>query len=236
MRAVGAMRALRSFVRRHSGRGYVGFGSFHGENVEEMMAMACTDAWPPPPLPPTVDAALQRALEPPILFGASCRRDHFLLSRDWCFVNHGAFGAPCRAAFEAAAAWRSHAEAQPLDFIDRHLFSHLVESTRQAARLLRASPRDVALLPNATSALNVAVSAAAAAARLGAGDEVLLLDVGYGSVRKIAERECARRGGARVVTASVLPGLPESARAESVVALVDAAITPRTKARTEELL
>ena len=124
--------ALRSFVRRRSGRGYLGFGSFHGDNVEEMMAAACTDGWKSAPVPPTVEAALAKALDPPVQFGSSCRRDHFLLSPEWCFVNHGAFGAPCRAAFEAAAAWRAHVEAQPLDFIDRHLFAHLVESTRQA--------------------------------------------------------------------------------------------------------
>ena len=33
-------------------------------------------------------------------------------------------------------AWRAHAEAQPLRFIDRELFPHLVESTVQVAAVL----------------------------------------------------------------------------------------------------
>jgi len=54
-----------------------------------------------------------------VAFGAAMRSAHFLLADDLTFVNHGAFGAPLRPAFEAADRWRLHAETNPLRFIDR---------------------------------------------------------------------------------------------------------------------
>jgi hypothetical protein len=35
-------------------------------------------------------------------FGRAAKKAHFLLSEEWTFVNHGAFGSPLAAAFEAA--------------------------------------------------------------------------------------------------------------------------------------
>ena len=148
-----------------SPRGYRGFGSFHSENVEEMIEAACRPSWTAPEVPPAVLAAAFLRHETPVSYGAPMRQ-HFLLSSEWTFLNHGAFGSPCRAAYDAAAAWRLHAERQPLAFIDRSLFAHVVESQRQLAAIVGASPRDLALLPNATTALTVAISAACDAANV----------------------------------------------------------------------
>ena len=215
--------------------GYVGFGSFHGDNVEEMMARAADateGSWVPPPLPDVVaDVAVQQArrLSAPPPYGASTRASEFLLAPEWTFLNHGAFGAACRGAHEAAAAWRLHAERQPLEFIDRQLFAHLVESMRVLGGAIGASPRDLAMVPNATSALNIAVDAACRSANVGEGDEILLLDVGYGSVEKIVRREAVARRGARTTTMRVLEGLPATANPDDLVGRFEESLTPRTK-------
>lgn len=52
-------------------------------------------------------------------FGHAARR-HFLVDfSSWCFLNHGAFGATSRYAFEVANEWRQRCEHQPLRFLDR---------------------------------------------------------------------------------------------------------------------
>ena len=210
-----------------SPRGYRGFGSFHSENVEEMIEAACRPSWTAPEVPPAVLEAVSLRHDTPVSYGAPMRQ-HFLLSSEWTFLNHGAFGSPCRAAYDAAAAWRLHAERQPLAFIDRALFAHVVESQRQLAAVVGASPRDLALLPNATTALTVAISAACDAANVREGDEILLLDVGYGSVSKMTARECKRRG-ARMVTVNLLEDLPSSANPEALLGRVQEAICKNTK-------
>lgn len=187
--------------------------------------------WAPPALPDVVASAAAadaERLSRPLSYGSNLRATEFLLSPEWTYVNHGAFGAVCRGAHDAAAAWRLHAEQQPLAFIDRQLFAHLVEVMRQLSGTIGASPRDIAMVPNATSALNVAVGAACRAASLADHDEILLLDVGYGSVEKIARREIASYG-ARLNIVPLLAGLPSLADPDAVVALVNEQISPQTK-------
>ena len=75
-----------------------------------------------------------------------------------------------------------------------------------------------ALVPNATTALNIAVSAAARS--MAKGDGILLLDAGYGSVTKLAHRICSRVGG-HVVEVPVLGGLPESGCHERLLSRVE---------------
>jgi hypothetical protein len=60
-------------------------------------------------------------------FGKEFLSSHFLLDPEWTFVNHGAFGAPLSETYELADRWRRHAELQPLRFIDRLLFPHVVQ-------------------------------------------------------------------------------------------------------------
>ena len=126
--------------------GYKGFGSFHSDNVEELIRIP-DDDYVPPSLPASV-AGIHAALEvwEPAPFGAEHRR-RFMLEDDCTFVNHGAFGAPLRSviapqtprrrcvldavaeaachavhrrvAFDAASAWRIEQEGQPVRFVDR---------------------------------------------------------------------------------------------------------------------
>ena len=75
--------------------GYKGFGSFHSDNVEELIRIP-DDVYVPPPLPAAV-ADIHAALEAweHVPFGAG-HRHRFMLDSDFTFVNHGAFGAPLR--------------------------------------------------------------------------------------------------------------------------------------------
>jgi len=195
------------------------------------MIHACASgAWSPPPLPATVAEAIDATVPPRFDgsdFGRPMREAHFALDPAWTFINHGAFGAPCRLGTAAAAAWREHAERQPLQFIDRHLFSHLVESTRAVAEWVGASPAELVLVPNATTALNTVISSIAAA-QLKAGDEVLTLDVGYGSVQQMVDRACQQSGAVPIVV-HLGADLPASAAAGAILERVEAALTPRTR-------
>ena len=100
--------------------GYLGFGSFHSDNVEELIKQS-EEEYQAPPIPSAVcqpefsdyDAMLTSLLKPLQqsqsinLFGSallSC--GVFLLDRKWIFLNHGAFGAACLPALRAAELWR----------------------------------------------------------------------------------------------------------------------------------
>jgi len=110
------------------------------------------------------------------VFGRSMR-DQFLIDFDrWTFINHGAFGGVLAAVAEDAERWRRHCERQPLLFLDRELFPLLVHVMRGVADFAGADPRDLVLLPNATTGLNVVISSAFKG--LGARDTVYSLDIG----------------------------------------------------------
>lgn len=194
------------------------------------MVEACArGTWTPPPLPDRVRDAVAAASPPRFdlhEFGRPMRDAHFALAPEWTFVNHGAFGAPCGSGVAVAAAWRAHAEEQPLRFIDRELFAHLVESTRVVADWIGASPRELVLLPNATAGLNAVV--ASVVGSLSPGDEVVYADVGYGSVATMIGRAC-RRSGAMPVVVPIADSLPDSASEAEVVSRFAAALTPRTR-------
>ena len=177
--------------------GYRGFGSFMVEqSVEELVAAAdaggadwAEPAWPTLALAPEAVLSACAQPAPPPAFGHGFRAAHFFLSPEWTFVNHGAFGASARVALCAAQRWREHCEAQPLACLDRELFPQLVRVLARLAALLRCRAGDLALVPNATYALNVCV--AAARAELRAGDAVFMLDIGYGSVKTMLRAACA---------------------------------------------
>ena len=212
--------------------------SFHGASVEEMVAAAAAGEWTPPPLPATVAEVIasEAARAPVPIFGHALRDAHFGLDPSWTFLNHGAFGAPCRLGVAVAAAWRSHAERQPLKFIDRELFAHMVESQRVVAEWIGASADELVLVPNATTGLNAVIASVVGGGGggggggvvMGVGDEVLYLDVGYGSVTTMLHRAC-RRSGARPVAVPIASDLPFSAAPSEVLRRVEAAMTPQTR-------
>jgi isopenicillin-N epimerase len=202
--------------------GYVGFGSFFGDNVEELIA-APEACYAPPPLPFAVDdlfEELERA--PPLQLGGAARSQFLLDLQRWTFVNHGAFGAAARIPFEVAQRWRLHCEAQPLVHIDRELFPHIVHATRQVARTLRAAPTDVVFTPNATTALNAVINSVPLAAR----DAVFALNVGYGAVKTMLRLRAAAAQAEYVEGAL---RFPLRRGAQDVLDLVRAALPAHTR-------
>ncbi|GLI71197.1 hypothetical protein VaNZ11_016316 [Volvox africanus] len=173
--------------------GYQNFGSFFTENVEDLICIP-KDSYiaPEPPFtPPSLgDIAT-------LDFGEPCRQLFNIDFENWTFINHGAFGAVCRAAHQESNQWREHCESQPLRFLDRQLFPHMVRVMREMADFIGADPRDLVFVPNATTGLNVAIQAAG----LRPGDTMYMLNIGYGSVKKMAQAALAAAAGRGAGTA-----------------------------------
>ncbi len=195
--------------------GYRSIGSFHSDDVEELLRKSACD-YTPPQLPELVaqgsllgqelgiERILERLQSDPMPFGHQLREEHFLIEPEWTFLNHGAFGGAVRVALERATAWRWYSERQPLRYFDRDLLPHLTYSLREVARFVGADPSDIVLTQNATSALNAVLQGL----KLEAGDHIFLFDTSYGSVKTIAREVCSRTGATLDIASVPLP-LPE---------------------------
>jgi len=88
--------------------GYKGFGSFHSDNLEELLSRAAEETeqsghrYEAPPIP--FEWSDLKPNEIPQQFGHSCR-ELFLLDPKWTFINHGAFGCTARYPFDFAQKW-----------------------------------------------------------------------------------------------------------------------------------
>ena len=185
-------RALESVFQKHrlatgrylsssSEEGYQSIGSFHSENLAELMAASDTEYVAPPlPFPEATSRFPDESLS----------SDFLLDLQRWTFLNHGAFGAALAVGHQRAEQWRRHLEAQPLRFFDRDLLPHLAHSTRLLADFIGATRRENAtLLQNVTSGLNSAI--AGYVREFGASSShIFLWDTSYGSVKKMARHYC----------------------------------------------
>jgi isopenicillin-N epimerase len=134
---------------------------------------------------------------------------HWTLDPGVTFLNHGSFGATPRSVLDAQAAWRERMEREPVAFFTRTLEPAMDAARDALGRFIGAGPDDIALVPNATAAIN----AVTRSLDLRRGDELLTTDHAYNAAAN-ALAFVAERAGARVVTASLpFPGLtPETAR------------------------
>lgn len=156
------------YYRGLSTTGYQSIGSFHSENLAELMAQPASD-YKPPSLP----------------FYPSAPSPGFTLDlENWTFLNHGAFGGPLQVGMDRARAWRDFIEQQPLRAMDRYLLPHLAYSARRLAQFMQVPTTDVAILENVTEGMNIVL--ASHARRHGTDARIVLWDVGYGSVKKMA--------------------------------------------------
>jgi isopenicillin-N epimerase len=114
------------------------------------------------------------------------------------FLNHGSFGACPRPVLDAQRAYRDRLEAQPVRFYMRELEDLLAEARTALGRFIGAGPSDLALVPNATTAVNAVVRWL----RLQEGDELLATDHAYNACLNALEAVAAREG-ARVIVAAV---------------------------------
>jgi isopenicillin-N epimerase len=145
----------------------------------------------------------------------------FLLDPDVTFLNHGSFGACPRAVFERYQEWQLELERQPVLFLARRLEGLLAEARAALGAYVGADPDDLVFVPNATAGVNIA----AWPLGLGAGDEVLSTNLGYGALDLTWEHVCGDFGARYVRTPISLPVADE----EEIVETVWAAVGPRTR-------
>jgi hypothetical protein len=103
-----------------SGAVVKGFGSFHTESVEVLIAQS-DDEYRPPPVPIKLPSlrdympehtsanANATASDAESASASSLLKSGlFLLDPEWTFINHGAFGAALRPAVDAAERWHRY--------------------------------------------------------------------------------------------------------------------------------
>jgi len=137
------------------------------------------------------------------------------------FLNHGSFGACPRAVQEAQAELRSRMEREPVRFFLQELEPLLDAAREEVAAFVGAAPGELALVRNATSAVNSVLSSLPLVPR----DEILLTDHTYNACGNAVAR-AAERTGARVVLARVPFPL---ASADEVFDAVMAAVSSATR-------
>ncbi|KAL9182257.1 hypothetical protein ACHAXT_012909 [Thalassiosira profunda] len=178
--------------------GYQSIGSFHSDNVEELIRLP-NDQYTPPALP--FDVSGEGVHMPPhpsdsaLPFANSHRfvRAYSRLDREsWTFLNHGAFGLALDVGLQRANSWRDCLESQPLRYFDRHLLNHLVHSARGIVDFVTKTKQDagrmregVALLPNVTSGMNAVVGGHARCR--GKNALAFYYDTAYGSNKKMCQ-------------------------------------------------
>ena len=134
---------------------------------------------------------------------------------DTTYLNHGSFGPPSRPVIEACRHWQDELAQQPMDVFVRRQESALLAARERLASWLGTRADNMALIDNATWAMNVVAESVV----LEAGENVVLSDHEYGAVERIWERAC-RRTSAQLKTA-VLPAHFQDPQ-EVVDALLDA--------------
>lgn len=121
-------------------------------------------------------------------------RANWSLDPEVTFLNHGSFGATPRCVLEMQTQRRALMERQPVRFLDRELRPMLDESLASVGALLGTSPGNLAFVPNATYGINSVIKSL----RFEPGDELLIIEHGYGAIIKTLQ--CvAERTGAKMV-------------------------------------
>lgn len=139
------------------------------------------------------------------------------LDPETIYLNHGSFGPSPRAVCAAREEWSRRLERQPMRFFCQQMEEDLDQTATALAGFLHTKPERLALIDNATWAMNVA----AESIDLKPGDEVLLTDHEYGAVRNIWQKKC-QQAGARVVTVRLPFPLDEDGTVEAIAEAVSA--------------
>ena len=148
-------------------------------------------------------------------------REHWLLEDGLAFLNHGSFGACPRVVVDEQSRLRAEMERNPVRFLWREIRDRLDAARAELARFIGADAEELAFVANATTAVNSVLRSF----EFQPGDEILVTDHGYNACNNVAA-ECARRSGAKVITARI--PLPIAGPEQAVTAIV-AAVTPRTR-------
>lgn len=159
---------------------------------------------------------------------------HWWLDPDQTYLNHGTVGVTPRRVLQAQRDLCEQIERHPARFVLRELMrldsepappgtapARLRVAAEHIAARLGARGEDLVFVDNATSGVNAVLRSLS----FGAGDEIVLLDHGYGAMTRVAGH-IARLTGARVVTATLPFPNPTP---EGCVLALQAALTPRSR-------
>jgi isopenicillin-N epimerase len=148
-------------------------------------------------------------------------RHAWRLDPNFITVNHGSFGATPDCVLAEQDVWRRRMEAQPTRFMATVLPDAQRDAASRLAAFVGAAGADIAFVNNATTGCNAVLRSLS----LQPGDEVLVLDHGYGAVRNTV-RFVTERAGARMIVAAI----PfRQVTADGLVNAVAAAIGPSTR-------
>ena len=147
-------------------------------------------------------------------------RSEWQLDPDFLTVNHGSFGATPIAVRAEQDGWRARMEAQPTRFMSG-LPALLRDAADQLGAFLGGEGRNIAFLDNATTGCNAVLRSLVFAP----GDDVLVLNHGYGAVRNTVRFVTERAGATMTEAAIPFPGTDEYA----VVEAIASALTGRTR-------
>lgn len=106
------------------------------------------------------------------------------------FLNHGSFGATPKYVLAAQDAWRARLEGQPVRFMTNELPDALRATRERLAAFLATSAERLALVENATDAVNAVLRSFA----WRSGDEIVLADHAYLAVRHTVSFLAQRHG------------------------------------------
>ena len=144
----------------------------------------------------------------------------WLVDPDVAYLNHGGYGALPVPVAEAAAALRAEVEANPTDLLATQWQDRLDDVRRAVAALIRADPRDLVFVPNATTGTATVL----ASFPFTPGDEVVITDHRYPAVAS----QTARAAGRGVTVREMPVPLDVSSTAE-VVERVMKGVTAQTR-------
>ncbi|MCA9059188.1 MAG: aminotransferase class V-fold PLP-dependent enzyme [Planctomycetaceae bacterium] len=116
--------------------------------------------------------------------------EYWELDPETIYLNHGSFGPSPRPVRVAREEWSRQLERQPMRFFCQRMEDELDQTAEILAGFLGTRRERLALIDNATLAMNVA----AHSIPLKPGDEVLLTDHEYGAVRNIWSERCRQTG------------------------------------------
>lgn len=148
-------------------------------------------------------------------------RKQYALEPGVTYLNNGSFGPPPLPVVAAQQAIRDELNANPMRFFVRRFDQRFDEAAEAVGRFVGTGGRNLVLLPNATTAMNVVASSLL----MQPGDEVLLNDHEYGAVLRTWRRRC-EQDGSRVVVATLSSPLKTAAE---LVETLFAAVTSRTR-------
>ena len=180
--------------------GYKSIGSFHSDNIEELIRIP-NNQYISPELP--FDTSKEYSILQHISSKHSStipfanthlyNKQYTNLDRTFAFLNHGAFGLALDVGLQRANSWRTFLEEQPLRYFDRYLLNHLAHSTRSLVDFVTDTNDEeynstlregAALLQNVTSGMNAVIGGHVRTKKNGF---VFYYDIGYGSTKKIAQ-------------------------------------------------